>query len=56
MNEAAVATIEQIAERKSLSKFDGYSLTSLMINSRIGDIADSKKTVHYLVPKNVWIT
>jgi len=43
MNEAAFAMIEQIAERKSLSTIDAYSLTSLTMDTRLGDIADTKK-------------
>lgn len=54
MNEAAFAMIEQIAERKGLSKIDAYSLMSLTMDSRLGDIADSRKSVHCLVPKNLW--
>ncbi len=54
MNEAAFAMIEQLAERKGLSKLDAYSLTSLAMDSRLGDIADTKKSVHCLVPKNLW--
>jgi acetamidase/formamidase len=54
MNEAAFAMIEQIAERKGLSAIDAYSLASLTMDSRIGDIAESKKTVHCLVPKSLW--
>lgn len=55
MNEAAFAMIEQIAERKGLSTIDAYSLTSLTMDTRLGDIADTKKSVHCLVPKNLWI-
>ena len=54
MNEAAFAVIEQIAERKGLSKIDAYSLTSLTKDSRLGDISESKKSVHCLVPKSPW--
>lgn len=54
MNEAAFAMIEQIADRKKMSAIDAYSLMSLTMDSRLGDIADSKKTVHCLVPKNLW--
>ena len=54
MNEAAFAMIEQIAERKGLSRIDAYSLTSLTMDSRLGDISESKKSVHCLVPKNLW--
>ena len=54
MNEAAFAMIEQIAERKNMSAIDAYSLMSLTMDSRLGDIADSKKSVHCLVPKNLW--
>jgi acetamidase/formamidase len=53
MNEAAFAMIEQISERKGLSRLDAYSLTSLTMDSRIGEIADSKKKVHCLVPRNL---
>ena len=55
MNEAAFAMIEQIAARKGLSKIDAYSLTSLTMDSRLGDIAEGKKTVHCLVPKGLWV-
>ncbi len=55
MNEAAFAMIEQIAKRKNMSTLDAYSLMSLTMDSRLGDIAESKKTVHCMVPKNLWI-
>jgi acetamidase/formamidase len=54
MNEAAFAMIEQIAARKKMSALDAYSLMSLTMDSRLGDIAESKKSVHCLVPKNLW--
>ena len=44
----------EIAERKQMSAIDAYSLMSLTMNSRLGDIADAKKTVHCPVPKNLW--
>jgi len=54
MNEASFAMIEQIAQRKNMSAIDAYSLMSLTMDSRLGDIAESKKSVHCLVPKNLW--
>jgi acetamidase/formamidase len=54
MNEAAFAMIEQIAERKKMSILDAYSLMSVTMDSRLGDIAETKKSVHCLVPKNLW--
>ncbi len=54
MNGAAFAMIEQIAERKKMPAIDAYSLMSLTMDSRSGDIAESKKTVRCLVPKNLW--
>lgn len=54
MNEAAFAMIEQIAERKNMTLMAAYSLMSLTMDSRLGDISDSRKTVHCLVPKNLW--
>lgn len=54
MNEAAFAMIEQIAERKNMTLMAAYSLMSLTMDSRLGDIGESRKTVHCLVPKNLW--
>jgi acetamidase/formamidase len=55
MNEAALAMIEQISARKGLSVMDAYALASLTMDSRLGDIAESRKTVHCLVPKSLWV-
>jgi acetamidase/formamidase len=55
MNEAAFSMIEQIAGRKHMSTLDAYSLMSLTMDSRLGDIAESKKSVHCMVPKNLWV-
>jgi acetamidase/formamidase len=54
MNEAAFAMIEQVAARKKMSTLDAYSLMSLTMDSRLGDISESKKSVYCLVPKNLW--
>jgi len=54
MNQAAFAMIEQIAERKNMSVIDAYSLMSLGMDSRLGDIGEFNKTVHCLVPKSLW--
>ena len=54
MNEASFAMIEQIAQRKNMSAIDAYSLMSLTMDSRLGDIAEAKKSVHCVVPKNLW--
>ena len=56
MNEAAFAMIEQLVARKGLSRLDAYALTSLTMDSRLGAIADSRKSVHCLVPKNLWVS
>jgi acetamidase/formamidase len=37
-----------------MSAIDAYSLMSLTMGSRLGDIAESRKSVHCLVPKNLW--
>lgn len=54
MNEAAFAMIEQIAQRKGMTLMDAYSLMSLTMDARLGDIADTRKSVHCLVPKSLW--
>ena len=40
---------------KNLSILDAYSLMSLTMDARLGDIAESKKTVHCMVPKSLWV-
>jgi len=53
MNEAAFAMIEQVSERKGPVEARCYSLTSLNMDSRFGDISESKKSVHSRA-KNLW--
>ncbi|HWA12564.1 MAG TPA: acetamidase/formamidase family protein [Burkholderiales bacterium] len=55
MNEAALAMITQIAERKKMSLVEAYSLMSLTMDSRLGDISETRKTVHCLVPRSLWV-
>jgi len=55
MNDAAFAMIEQIAQRRQLSVLEAYSLMSLSMDARLGDVTASRKTVHCLVPKKLWI-
>lgn len=54
MNQAAFAMIEQIAERRKMSLVDAYALMSLTMDSRLGAISETRKTVHCLVPKDLW--
>jgi acetamidase/formamidase len=55
MNEAAMAMIELVAERKSLSPIDSYSLASLAMDTRIGRVAPGERHIHCLLPKSLWV-
>ncbi len=54
MNEAAFAMIEQIAERKNMTLMEAYSLMSLTMDARLGQIGEATRSVHCLVPKDIW--
>ncbi len=56
MNISALALIKRIQEEKGLKALDAYSLASLALDARIGQIEPGAYHVHCLMPKSTWIS
>jgi acetamidase/formamidase len=54
MSKAAMQMIERLQEMKRLSALDAYSLSSLALDARIGQLEPGAKNVHCLIPKSLW--
>ncbi|MCU0571084.1 MAG: acetamidase/formamidase family protein, partial [Oculatellaceae cyanobacterium Prado106] len=55
LNTAAMQMIDRLQEMKQLSALDAYSLSSLALDTRIGQLEAGAKNIHCLVPKSLWI-
>lgn len=55
MDQASMAMISLLQEKKGLSRLDSYGLASMAMDCRLGDMSDNSKSVHCLVPKSLWI-
>ncbi|MBW4621294.1 MAG: acetamidase/formamidase family protein [Cyanosarcina radialis HA8281-LM2] len=54
LNKAAMQAIDRLQEMKQLSALDAYSLSSLALDARLGQLEAGAKNVHCLVPKSLW--
>jgi acetamidase/formamidase len=55
MDAASWNMIELLQKQKSLSRLDAYSLASMTMDCRVGEIDAPEKGVHCLVPKSLWV-
>lgn len=55
MNDAAMAMIHELQERKGLSALDAYSLASLAMDARIGRLEPGARSIHCLLPRSIWV-
>jgi acetamidase/formamidase len=55
MDTASWNMIELLQKQKSLSRLDAYSLASMTMDCRVGEMDAPEKGVHCLVPKSLWI-
>jgi len=55
MDAASWNMIELLQKQKSLSRLDAYSLASIAMDCRIGEMEAAEKSVHCLVPKSLWV-
>jgi acetamidase/formamidase len=55
MDAASWSMIELLQNQRSLSRLDAYSLASMTMDCRVGEMAAAEKGVHCLVPKSLWI-
>ena len=55
MDTASWSMIELLQKQKSLSRLDAYSLASMTMDCRIGEMDTPEKGVHCLLPKSLWV-
>jgi acetamidase/formamidase len=55
MDTASWNMIELLQKQKSLSRLDAYSLASMTMDCRVGEMDAPEKGVHCLVPKTLWV-
>jgi acetamidase/formamidase len=55
MDTASWSMIELLQKERSLSRLDAYSLASMTMDCRVGEMEAAEKGVHCLVPKSLWI-
>ena len=55
MDTAAMAMIDLLVQRKSLSRLDAYALASMAMDCRIAPPRSADKAVHCMMPKSLWI-
>jgi acetamidase/formamidase len=55
MDTASWNMIELLQKQKSLSRLDAYSLASIAMDCRIGEMEAVEKGVHCLVSKALWV-
>jgi acetamidase/formamidase len=54
MDEASMAMINLLVEKRQMSRLDAYGLASIAMDCRIGATSDAEKNVHCLTPKSLW--
>jgi acetamidase/formamidase len=55
MDSASWNMIELLQKQKSLSRLDAYSLASMTMDCRVGEMEAPEKGIHCLVPKSLWV-
>ncbi len=55
MDMASMAMIKQLQEKKQLTRLDAYGLASMTMDCRLGEVSDTARSVHCLVPKSLWV-
>lgn len=56
MDSASMAMIELLQQKKGLSRLDAYGLASMAMDCRVGEMSESSKAIHCLLPKSLWVT
>jgi acetamidase/formamidase len=46
--------IELLQKEKGLTRLDAYSLASMTMDCRVGEMDGAEKSVHCLVAKSMW--
>jgi acetamidase/formamidase len=53
--DAASWDMIELLQQKSLTRLDAYSLASIAMDCRVGEMEVAEKSVHCLVPKSLWV-
>jgi acetamidase/formamidase len=54
MDEASMAMIKFLEEKRGVARLDAYGLASIAMDCRIGDMSGEQKNVHCVMPKSLW--
>jgi len=54
MDDASMAMINLISEKRKLDRLDAYGLASVAMDCRIAPPTGSEVSVHCLLPKSLW--
>jgi acetamidase/formamidase len=55
MDTASWNMIELLQKERALSRLDAYSLASMAMDCRVGEMEAAEKGVHCLLPKSLWV-
>ena len=55
MDTASWNMLDILQKQRSLSRLDAYSLASMTMDCRVGEMDAAEKGVHCLVPKSLWV-
>lgn len=56
MDAASMAMIELLQQKKGMTRLDAYGLASVAMDCRVGETNAPQKSIHCVLPKNVWVT
>jgi acetamidase/formamidase len=55
MDAASWDMIELLQKQRGLTRLDAYSLVSIAMDCRVGEMEAAEKSVHCLLPKGLWV-
>ena len=55
MDQASWGMIELLQKSKGLPRLDAYSLASIAMDCRVGEMTAPEKSLHCVVPKTLWV-
>jgi acetamidase/formamidase len=48
--------LKWLETNKKIARLDAYGLASVAMDCRVGTVSETEKSVHCLIPKNLWRT
>jgi acetamidase/formamidase len=56
MDAASMGMIKWLEANKGIARLDAYGLASAAMDCRVGEVSDTAKNIHCLMPKSLWAT